>query len=153
LPPAPNAVENMHRYRWMMTGVMIFVFVATHVSYGEVTVLHHRRINWWGGQVSFMWGQRSGASGRLLSFDEMTINAPSFQRGTQLPSMTWSASGGRIGSPVWGFVLLGLLLIWVPVYHRRRMQESDACQSCGYLIVGITNTKCPECGASIDHDD
>lgn len=143
----------MHKCRWIVTGVLFVVLIATNVSYGEVTVLHHRRINWWSGQVSFVWGQRSGASGRLLSFDEISLNAPSFDRSAQLPSMTWNTNGGRIGGPGWGFVLLGLLLIWVPVYHRRRMRDSDACRSCGYLIVGMTSTKCPECGARIDHDD
>ena len=38
------------------------------------------------------------------------------------------------------------LLAWV---ERRRMDDQTRCRKCGYILRGITEPRCPECGEKI----
>lgn len=116
-------------------------------SYGEATLFRTCRLNWWSGQVSFMWGQRGGASRSMLSLDEWIWDGWSC-RNTILPSFDWEAARGRVASPVWllatPVVLTCLLVMW-----RKKRNFDGCCPSCGYPLTDLPTNTCPECGGTI----
>ena len=65
-----------------------------------------------------------------------------------LPEPTWA---GLLGLLCVGFALVILSVIAVKVRMRYwPLVINNKCPKCGYQLIGLTTTRCPECGRSFD---
>lgn len=72
-----------------------------------------------------------------------------------LPAVNlFSASGAGIDMVVLAFVslLAGFVAFGIIVSRgrRRERQQAPICSKCGYLLLGLTDSRCPECGKPFD---
>ena len=74
------------------------------------------------------------------------------------PAWVFSPIVAFLGHPVWLFFLLGLpVVLWILAMRRlrelvRRLEERamPRCAACDYLLIGLREARCPECGRSFD---
>ncbi len=122
------------------------VVLMAHLSYGEVTVAHQVRINWYDGNVSMLWGSCSGASGEMLSLDEIWWDGWKYRWVT--PQLSSGISGGYFSFHT-ALVGVGVALMWTiqvvyAVFGLRK--RVGCCVGCGYSLAGLSGGVCPECG-------
>ncbi len=124
---------------------LVVVGTASFVSYGEATLVRSVRLNWWDGNLSAIWGERSGASGALVSLDELSVSVGFHSRG-----LGFSSAGVLIPGHYVFAVGVGLLVIVGIIRFEHWLSrvglESIECKTCGYSLVGLGGGVCPECG-------
>jgi len=130
----------------MLCTATIVGLLFAHLTFGEATMLRTGRINWSSGQVSVIWGQRSGASGKVLSIDELALGGWSGPK-NYVPSVNIERAGGRVAVPANAIAASFVLGLIVAAFLRSR-STPHSCPSCGYPLADLPTTTCPECGTT-----
>jgi uncharacterized membrane protein (DUF485 family) len=73
-------------------------------------------------------------------------------------TVLWVGATGYVGSRTFGVVYLCLAVILPTIFYtavvavirtRREFDNETRCRKCGYILRGITEPRCPECGEPI----
>lgn len=134
-----KCAQKRLRSALVLLSITAVCVAPTVLTTGELDAFG-RRVNWWSGNASVIWGNGSGAGegfGFEVRWDPHWWPSP--------PSMTARREGGRVAAPVGVIAPICALILAMIVSSRRRITVGR-CAHCGYDTTGCRSGSCPECG-------
>jgi hypothetical protein len=138
------------------------VWMTAVLHLGPFSRKRRSRAEFWGATRFTLWAMSAGIVFGLLWFAiELVYESTSIAKlfGQTAPSFLWGKLWRRVDQPgaIWYLgPSIAAALVMLYAAHRlkpvvRRLEGK--CVRCGYLLRGLTEPRCPECGTPFNPDD